>query len=191
LLFLLQKEYIGHEKENSCTKNMIFSLKTRQYLLYIFLSCLVLVLTPWWYVKTNEEYVLYRRADNYYASRDFEKAARFYGLARQKGLADPELLKRLGDSYLAIQDFASALEIFRNLQSIKPEDLSVLVKLAHVYSLNGMNGKALDIIGQALQKRPDWRTARIWKARILAQNGQFSEAIKLYYQILGEYNEKS
>lgn len=164
------------------------SPKIRQYLLYALSILLLLVLTPWWYVRVNEEYVLYRRADNYYADQDFEKAANNYFLAFQKGLDDPRLLNRLGDSYLALQEFGRALEVILEMKSLMPENLSVQIKLAHVYSLNKLDSKALDTISRVLEKKPDWQTALLWKARILSQDGQFEEAIEIYRQILDESN---
>lgn len=162
------------------------SPKIRQYLLYALSIFILLVLTPWWYMRINEEYVFYRRADNYYLDQDFEKAANNYYLAFQKGLNDPRLLNRLGDSYLALQDFDRALEIFLEMKSLMPENLSVQVKLAQAYALNNLGSKALDIISRVVDKRPDWKIALLWKARILSQNGQFKEAIEIYRQILDE-----
>lgn len=162
------------------------SPKIRQYLLYALSICILLVLTPWWYMQVKEEYVFYRRADNYYLDQDFEKAANNYSLAFQKGLDDPRLLNRLGDSYLALQSFDRALEIFLEMKSLMPENLSVQVKLAQVYALNNLDSKALDIISRVVDKRPDWKAALLWKARILSQNGQFKEAIEIYRQILDE-----
>ncbi len=162
------------------------SPKSRQYLLYALSILLLLALTPWWYMRVNEEYILYRRADNYYVDQDFEKAATNYYLAFQKGIDDPRLLNRLGDAYLALQEFGRALDVFLEMKSLMPENLSVQIKLAHVYSLNNLNSKALDNINRVLKKKPDWTIALLWKARILSGDGKFEEAIEIYRQILDE-----
>lgn len=165
---------------------MTLSPRTRQYILYALSICTLLAVVPWWYLKNNQEYLLYRQGDYFYSQEDFENAARYYSLAFEKGVNKPQLLNRLGDTYLALQEFGRALEVFLEMKAVMPENLSVKVKLAHVYSLNDMTDRALSTINQVLDIEPNQDTVLLWKARILAQDGQFQEAIEIYHDVLGK-----
>lgn len=162
------------------------SPKSRQYLLFAGLLCLLLAAVPWAYTRIHQDTVLFHQARQSFIANDYEKAARLYRMALEKGMDSPRLLQRLGDTYLALEEFDKALDAFLKLRRQNPENLTLQVKLAHVYSLNNQTDKALAIIDQALEQKPGWETALLWRARILARQERFPEAIDIYYRILGE-----
>ncbi len=162
------------------------SPKSRQYLLFAGLLCLLLATVPWAYTRIHQDIVLFHKAQQSFMANDYEKAAKRYRMALAKGMDNPRLLERLGDTHLVLEEFDKALDAFMKLGQQKPEDLALQLKLAHMYSLNNQTDKALAVIDRVLEKKPGWETALLWQARILARQGRFREAIDIYYRILGE-----
>jgi len=162
------------------------SVKFRQYFLFAGMLCFLMAAVPWAYTRIHQDTVLSHHARQAFLAKDYQKAARLYGMALEKGAADPAVRHRLGDTYLALGKFDRALDVFLQMQQKSPENVSLQVKLAQVHLLNNNFHHARALIDRALAKKPDWNTALLWQARILSRQGHFQEAIDIYYQILGE-----
>ncbi|MFO7884271.1 MAG: tetratricopeptide repeat protein [Desulfobacteraceae bacterium] len=162
------------------------SVKSRQYLLFAGMLCFLMAAVPWAYMRINPDAVLSHHARQAFMAKDYQKAATLYGMALEKGAADPAVRHRLGDTYLALGKFDRALDVFLQMQQKSPENVFLQVKLAQVYLLNNNFDHALALVDRALVKKPDWDIALLWQARILSRQGRFLEAIDIYYRILGE-----
>lgn len=162
------------------------SARSSQYLLFAGMLCFLLAAVPWAYTRIHQDEVLSHHARQAFMANDYQKAARLYRMALEKGIDDPAAWHRLGDTYLALEKFDKALDAFLQIKQKSPDNLSLQVKLAQVHLLNNNPDHALAIIERVLDQKPDWDIALVWQARILSRRGRFQEAIDIYYRILGE-----
>ncbi len=136
------------------------------------------------YQLTNREAILLHKADTFYQSHHYRKAARLYETLRT--IENPLILKRLGQCYFVLGKSQKALQAHERFVMTDAPTIADIRHLVGLYKRNRQWEKALAIYRQQLQTYPENRPLRFEYAQTLADAGKVQQAIVVYQAILGE-----
>jgi tetratricopeptide (TPR) repeat protein len=117
-----------------------------------------------------------KKADEYFAAGEFDRAEIEYKNVIQVGGLDPHAIGRLGILYLEQGRGARAFSYLVKANEIDPANLEVRTKLALIYAAGGKLNEARDAALFVLEKRPADPEAPTILAEIAAQPREVIEA---------------
>lgn len=112
---------------------MSMRLGNRQNLSYAGILVSAFLVTSFSYYKLNQEWIVFRKAENRFAQREYSAAIPLYEEAVAGGIRSATPRHHLGESYLALGQFQDALRTYEGLSRLYPEDLYALKNLAALY----------------------------------------------------------
>lgn len=115
---------------------MSLSLTARQNYTYFFLVLFSSIFAIYLYRLTQPQWILYHKANSYFAQKEFKKAIELYKESLKNGLKSSKVLSQLAKSYVAIGDFNEAIELYRKYLEKRPKDKQARFELARVLSWN-------------------------------------------------------
>lgn len=172
---------------------MSFSVKHRQYLAFLFLLAIALVVTISSYFRARQEFIQFHRAELLIRSGAMEQGIDLASQALASGYHQSQELARLADfcftladQYQSRQQFDQAADYYRAGLLLTPESLIGRLHLADTLSWMHHHSEAIILYRQVLTEHPDLRPARIALARVLGWSGRLDEAINEYRIALGD-----
>lgn len=165
-------------------------LRNSQNITYLGVLLLVSVVTVFTYQRTNQEWILFRKAEDSFSRKGFAAAIPLYLEAIAAGAVTNTVFHHLGESYLQTHNHQEAVKVYEKLHLLYPEDIHAIKNLASLYAQFARFDEAIALYRGILKDYPESRPARIGLARVLGWSGRLDEAIAEYKKILGESPQK-
>lgn len=116
---------------------MAFSIAAKQnffFFLFVFLTAIGTIGLYW---HTQDEWVLFRKAEAKYGAKEFEPAIVLYKKSLEAGVPSARIRLNLANSYLAVGKFKEAIVLYKEHLLENPKDSHVRLELARALSYVG------------------------------------------------------
>ena len=118
------------------------ALKIKQYLIFIFLLAVSVLLAIFGYREVRRDMVLFRKGEQLLVKHDFQSAAIFLSESFRLGNSSPKLLKSLGEACRGAGRTQEAIEAYRLYLKQFPVDRTIRISLARLLTRHGHYNEA-------------------------------------------------
>lgn len=116
---------------------MRLSSATKQRISFVTFLIIALIATHFIYRALNPEWVLFRKGEEEYNNKQWEKAITFYEESLSKGLNNPVVMPHIADAYSQLKNYQKAIYWYRNYLKLRPKDIFARRALAGLLTANG------------------------------------------------------
>lgn len=110
------------------------TISVRQTLTYILLAIATTILTVIVYYNFNQDWINYKKGEDFFKKKNFAEAIHYYQIAVDKGLPYPTVYLHMGDANTAEGNFQEAIRLYRIYLTLKPKDKTGRLALARALS---------------------------------------------------------